>query len=96
VSATTSNKGPTGATGVSVTISVPASFGVEAPPGACTFTGKQIVCSYANLSVGQQVVSNVVMVPSRTGAFTLSAKAAANQSDPAPGNNVSTVTVTVP
>jgi hypothetical protein len=92
---TTQNRGPSNATGVTVTVTVPKSFGVQSMGPACTLSRHDIVCSYSGIARGLSAWSRFALVPAKSGNFFVVAKAAATQADPFALNNVSIAHVTV-
>ncbi|MCL2735226.1 MAG: hypothetical protein FWD75_01170 [Propionibacteriaceae bacterium] len=107
VTATVVNNGPTAASGVKLTVTIPSGLvGVtaavaSAPSGSaastCTTTGTQIVCLVGGLGVGQSVsydLIGVASVPASAG-FTVAASVTSDQIDTVPGNNTATARVDV-
>jgi hypothetical protein len=92
------NLGPDTATGVKVVDAVPPSFAVvKVIPsrGSCTKAGSKVTCSIGTLGAYETVSVVIIVLPSEAGTFTNSAAVSADQADPRPSNDVSSVTTRV-
>src|SRR5262249_27263958 len=95
------NNGPSDATNVSVTDTLPAgvtSNSANAPAGwGCTHSGNTIVtCTRAAWATGStDTITITVTAPAQGGAITNTATIGSNTSDPVAGNNTDSVTTTV-
>lgn len=96
-SATVSNAGPDGATGVALTDQVPASFTFD--PGrsttGCFQSGAVVTCSLLNIPVGFRLVPQIAFKTSTTGTFTNTVSVSGNESDPTPADNTASAQSTV-
>ncbi|MDT0187071.1 hypothetical protein Q9S36_43490 [Microbacterium sp. ARD31] len=94
------NKGASRAGTVRISDTLPSALVVTSATtdqGSCTVTGSQVVCSAGALDPGQSVqVTLVARVPSSAGGASLvnTASVASSTTDPVPGNNVASSTVT--
>ncbi|WP_353648310.1 LPXTG cell wall anchor domain-containing protein [Nakamurella sp. A5-74] len=92
------NNGPSSATGVVVTDTLPAGISYASSTGAaCTPNGQVVTCSVGNLANG---AAATIELTTRVGnntrqAITNSATVAATTNDPTPANNTASSTVTV-
>ena len=92
-----SNDGPTAATGVMLTDTLPAlSTLVSASPsqGSCSGSGP-LTCTLGSLANGATATVDLVVKAGAAGTATNHASVAANEPDPVPGNNDSTESTTV-
>jgi uncharacterized repeat protein (TIGR01451 family) len=93
--------GPDPATGVELTVNLPASvFYVSATPsqGSCTESAGTVTCQFGNLAVGASATVDVKVEPrpvNQNISITASASASANETDPVPGNNSQSTNTTV-
>jgi uncharacterized repeat protein (TIGR01451 family) len=88
-----SNGGPQTATGVSATVTLPASFTFQS--STCTGTQARPSCSGLTLTNGQSVQYQVVAKTSSTGPATTSVSVTSSVTDPTPGNNSASQQTTV-
>ena len=94
---TATNNGPTSATGVTVTDTLPAGVSfVSATPsqGSCSGT-TTVTCDLGNLASGASAIVTIVVQPSAEGTLTNPASVSGNEPDPTPGNNDASVDTTV-
>jgi uncharacterized repeat protein (TIGR01451 family) len=94
---TVTNNGPSTATGVTVTDTLPAGVSyVSATPsqGSCSGTST-VTCNLGNLANGASATVTIVVTPTATGTLSNTACASGNESDPDTNNNCSTATTTV-
>jgi uncharacterized repeat protein (TIGR01451 family) len=96
---TVTNTGPSGATGVTVTDTLPEgiSFGnATVSQGTCADAGGIVTCSIGSLANGAAAsITLTVTTPAAAGILTNTATVTANESDPNLSNNTSTITVDV-
>lgn len=91
------NGGPTGATGVMVTTTLPAGVTfVSATPGqgSCVLTGQVLVCTLGSMSLNANVGIDIIVTPTTGGIMTATTQVAAAQFDPNLANNTDQTTVT--
>ena len=92
------NNGPAAATGVTLTDTLPsgAAF-VSSLPGAptCTASAGILTCGLGGLAAGISTTVTIVVQSGAPGTLTNTAAVAANESDPAAGNNTALETTTV-
>jgi uncharacterized repeat protein (TIGR01451 family) len=95
------NKGPSAASGVTMTDSLPKNAGVgsvSSTQGSCAPRPKQrlVVCTIGSMASGARVTVTLVVKPTQKGAFKDTATVSATSpSDPVSGNNSSSVTTQV-
>jgi len=96
---TVTNAGPSTATNVSVTDTLPAGVTFTSATGSgwvCNQAGGVVTCSLASLASGANgIITIVVGAPATAGMITNNATVTADQFDPATGNNSAMVTSTV-
>lgn len=95
---TVANNGPSGATGVTVTDTLPTDVAfVSAIPGegSCAQPGGIITCSLGNLASGATATVAIVVTATAAGTMSNTASVTANESDPNTANNTATATTTV-
>ena len=94
---TVTNNGPSVATGVSFTASLPTNSqttSVTASNGSCT-TGATITCTLSNMPANTSATVTIAVTTSGFAAATTSASISAAEADPTPANNQATATVVV-
>ncbi|MCW2598924.1 MAG: hypothetical protein JWM02_753 [Frankiales bacterium] len=92
------DNGPSTATGVTVTDTLPASVSfVSASPsqGTCGQAGGTVTCSIGTLANGASATITITVTPNTPGTVTNTATAKANETDTAQADNTATVTTTV-
>lgn len=97
-SLTVSNAGPFGATGVTVSLNLPASvLFVSATPsqGSCSLSGSTVNCTLGNIANAANATISIVVKPQSSGTITSNVSVTAAQVDPAPGNNSASEQTTV-
>jgi uncharacterized repeat protein (TIGR01451 family) len=94
---TVKNNGPSGATGVTMTDSLPGTVTfVSATPsqGNCTGTAT-VTCNLGSLTNGASATITIVVTPTQAGGISNTARVAANEADPNTNNNSATEPTTV-
>jgi hypothetical protein len=90
------NQGPSTATGVTLTVSFPSTLTVQSTSGgSCTGVVGSVRCDLGTLAAGASVGIQVRVLALTLGSITTTASVAANEVDPAPGNNAASVTTNV-
>ena len=92
------NAGPTAATGVIVTDTLPASVtfvSAVAGQGSCTQAFRKVTCNLGDLGAGGSAGVQIVVQPKKAGTISNTATVVASESDPNPANNSATATTTV-
>jgi uncharacterized repeat protein (TIGR01451 family) len=95
---TVQNAGPGGATGVTMTDTLPsgvAFVSATTGTGTCSQTAGTVTCNIGNLALNGSVTITIVVTPSANGSITNTAKVAGTTSDPTTANNTASVTTTV-
>lgn len=92
------NRGPSMATGVTVTNTLPVSVainGATASQGFATISGNIVIFTFGTMTNGARTSGTINVTPFAEGVINATAVASANQGDPVPGNNTATVVTTV-
>ncbi len=92
------NNGPSGASVVMVTNTLPLGVNVQsasASQGSATIFGNLVVCSLGSLPVGARATAIIEVKPTVQGTLVATAKVSALQVDPLPANNTATAATTV-
>ncbi|HEY3129920.1 MAG TPA: DUF11 domain-containing protein, partial [Acidobacteriota bacterium] len=95
---TVTNGGPSAATGISVTDTLPPGVTfVSATPtqGTCGSAGGTLTCDLGSLPLAAVLRITIVVTPRSTGTISNTASVKANETDPNLANNVATATTTV-
>ncbi|HZS09589.1 MAG TPA: SBBP repeat-containing protein [Blastocatellia bacterium] len=95
---TATNRGPSPATGVTVTHQVPAGanfVSAAASQGACTNSGGTITCGLGNLAANASATVSIVVTPTATGQLSLTGRVSGTETDGDPSNNQTTLATTV-
>ncbi|MDQ8739411.1 DUF11 domain-containing protein [Paenibacillus sp. LHD-38] len=95
---TVNNNGPSTATGVTLTYTLPTGVTfISATPsqGSCTETGGIVTCSLGTLANGASATVEIVVTPTAAGTITSTATVSGNEFDPDLANNTDTETTTV-
>jgi uncharacterized repeat protein (TIGR01451 family) len=91
---TVTNNGPSPATGVKITDTLPAGATFASASPACTGTST-VTCNFATLAVNTSAIATITVTPTGSGTLTNTASASANEFDPIAANNTSTASVSV-
>jgi uncharacterized repeat protein (TIGR01451 family) len=90
--------GPSPATGVTVTDPLPAAvtYGSATPSqGSCSQLSGTVTCDLGSLASGADATITIVVTPNKAGTAVNTATVTANEGDPNPSNNSSTVETTI-
>lgn len=83
------NNGPSTASGVTLTTSLPAEMQFVSASSGCSPAGNSVVCDQGDVVSGGTTDASIVVRPMSAGMLTVTAQAAAETGDPAPGDNSS-------
>jgi uncharacterized repeat protein (TIGR01451 family) len=89
------NLGPSDATGVIVTDTLPGNVNFVSASSGCSRSGSTVTCNIGNMSDGESAVRLIRVRPSAPGGFSNTATVTANETDPDPANNTVTTVTTV-
>jgi uncharacterized repeat protein (TIGR01451 family) len=92
------NNGPDGATGVTLTDSLPKTTGfgsVSTTQGSCTRKKMTVTCSLGTLASGATATVTIVVKPTQKGTITNTVSVLGSPTDPNTANNTATATTTV-
>jgi titin len=95
---TVNNSGPSTATNVTLTDTLPASvtFASATPSqGSCTQSGGTVTCNLGSIADGGSAIVTITVTPNAAGTITNTATVSASESDPNSANNTATATTTV-
>jgi len=92
---TVTNNGPSSATGVKITDTLPAGATFASASPACTGTTTTVTCTFATLAVNASASATITVTPTGSGTLTNSASATLNEFDPNTANNTASASVTV-
>ncbi|HZQ47205.1 MAG TPA: proprotein convertase P-domain-containing protein, partial [Verrucomicrobiae bacterium] len=96
--ASVTNNGPSTASGVKVTNTLPANvtfISASSSQGTCSSIGNQVICTLGTLLQGSNATATIQVRALNVGTITATAVASGNQTDPVPVNNTVSVTTTV-
>ena len=94
-SLTVTNIGPSPATGVTVSNSLPAGASLVSVSAGCTNIGGILICNVGTLAAGAGVSLSYVVTPTALGPISATASVSANEADPITANNSTTADGTV-
>jgi uncharacterized repeat protein (TIGR01451 family) len=89
------NLGPSNATDVIVTDTLPANVNFVSASSGCSRSGSIVTCEIGNMSDGESAVRLIRVRPTAPGGFSNTATVTANETDPDPTNNTVTTVTTV-
>ena len=92
------NNGPNAASGITVTNTLPAGvviLSAASSQGTATIAGNVVVFNFGTLANGGTDTGTISVIPTTQGTIVATATVSANQTDPVPGNNTATSSVTV-
>jgi uncharacterized repeat protein (TIGR01451 family) len=89
------NLGPSNATGVIVTDTLPANVNFVSASSGCSRSNSTVTCKIGNMSDGESAVRLIRVRPTAPGGFSNTATVRANETDPDPANNTVTTVTTV-
>ena len=92
---TTLNAGPDTATGVALTASIPPGATFVSASAGCSSGANTVSCNIGTLGANTSMQVAIVLRADSAGTLTVSANAHANETDPVPGNNSASATVSV-
>ncbi|MBA2373518.1 MAG: DUF11 domain-containing protein, partial [Chloroflexi bacterium] len=92
---TATNNGPTQATGVTITDTLPASVTFVSASSGCTNSGGTVTCLVGTLASGASAARTITVRTSQAGTLTNSASVKGDQYDPTSANDTATATTTV-
>jgi uncharacterized repeat protein (TIGR01451 family) len=90
-----SNLGPSDATGVIVTDTLPANVNFVSASSGCSRSGSIVTCELGDMSDGETAVRLIRVRPTTAGNLINTATVTANETDPDPRNNTATTVTTV-
>ncbi len=89
------NTGPSAATGVVLTDTLPAGVTLASAPAGCSQSAGVVTCSIGALSGGTSVTTTLTVTPAATGLMTNSVSVTGNEFDPNAANNSNSLSTTV-
>jgi uncharacterized repeat protein (TIGR01451 family) len=89
------NLGPSDATGVIVTDTLPANVDFVSASSGCSRSSSIVTCTIGNMRDGETAVRLIRVRPTEPGRIRNTATVTANETDPNPGDNTSTTVTTV-
>jgi uncharacterized repeat protein (TIGR01451 family) len=94
---TVTNAGPSDATGVVITDTLPGGITFVSASAGCTQAGGIVTCNVGNLTAGSSLQRIIVVTvnPATTGPLTNQATVGGNEADPAGGDNTATIATSV-
>jgi uncharacterized repeat protein (TIGR01451 family) len=94
--ATVTNLGPSAATGVTLTLTLPAgAVAGTITPGACVPAGATVTCTIGPLATSATFAASVEMTAATSGTYTTTGVVAGAASDPVPANNTASATTAI-
>ncbi|WP_406696292.1 hypothetical protein V5E97_35405 [Singulisphaera sp. Ch08] len=98
ISITVTNLGPSIATRVTVVDTLPDDVSLAsatASQGDCRVVGSTLICDLGSVPIGASATVTLILVPRSAGTLSNTARVRANEPDPGPVNNETTLTLTV-
>jgi uncharacterized repeat protein (TIGR01451 family) len=92
---TIANAGPSPASGVTVTDTLPAGVTLVSASAGCSEAAGTVTCDIGALGINASVTRQIVVTPTAAGTITNTASVSGSQADPNSANNTSTATTTV-
>ncbi len=92
---TAKNNGPTVATTIVVTDTLPAQVSFSSASAGCSFSAGTVTCTAASLAVNATAVFTVSVIAQTVGSAVNTAVVSASQTDPTAANNTSSVTTVI-
>jgi uncharacterized repeat protein (TIGR01451 family) len=89
------NLGPSNATGVILTDTLPANINFVSASSGCSRSGNIVTCNIGNMNHGESAVRLIRVRPTAPGGFSNTATVRANETDPDAANNTVTTVTTV-
>ncbi len=92
---TAKNNGPTVATTIVVTDTLPSQVSFSSASGGCSFSAGTVTCTAASLAVNATAVFTISVIAQTVGSAVNTAVVSASQTDPTSANNTSSVTTVI-
>ncbi|MDD5033396.1 MAG: CARDB domain-containing protein [Methylococcaceae bacterium] len=93
-SAVLQNNGPSDATGVQLTLTLPTGVNlISSIPSGCTQSGNTLVCPIGNLASGGSVTPVIAVTPTQSGSLSATVAVSGKETDPNLANNQASSTV---
>jgi uncharacterized repeat protein (TIGR01451 family) len=89
------NLGPSTATGITITDTLPANAQFESTSNGCFLAGNTVTCTQASLAAGNSASVTIVIRPQAAGTLNNSASVSSDAADAVPGNNAAAADTTV-
>lgn len=86
-SASVTNQGPAAASGVTLTVTLPAAVGFQSASAGCAPAGVTVTCNIGALAAGASAARIITVTPNSIGTIAASAAADAAEADPNAANN---------
>ena len=92
---TVTNGGPSVATGVTTTDTLPSTLHFVSASAGCSNASGTVTCAFGTLANGATANATITVTPTALGSITNSSSAISNEGDPNPANNTASVVVPV-
>ncbi|MSU57841.1 MAG: DUF11 domain-containing protein [Pedosphaera sp.] len=89
------NNGPSSASVVFVTNTLPVSVAVQSASPGSTIIGNTVICSFGSLTNGGRASASIGVTPLSVGTIQATARVAGNQTDPIAANNTASATTVI-